>query len=169
MMDSLIALYEKIGYPCLALSAKDTTGLDLLTELMKNKTNVFSGHSGVGKSTIINKIQPQITLKTGSISDAHFSGKHTTTHSEMYELDFGGYIIDTPGIKGFGVLEMDKDEISHYFPEIFRNLDSCQFYNCTHIHEPNCAVKKMVETGEIAQSRYISYLGLLDDEEKYRS
>jgi ribosome biogenesis GTPase len=169
MMNSLIAIYEKVGYKCLKLSAKKNIGLDELRNIMTNKTNVFSGHSGVGKSTIINSIQPDMLLKTGIISEAHFSGKHTTTHSEMFELDFGGYIIDTPGIKGFGVLEMEKEEISHYFPEIFKSLDGCQYYNCTHTHEPQCAVKKLVENGEIAQSRYISYLGLLDGEEKYRN
>ena len=169
IMNSMIGLYEKVGYKCLKLSAKNNIGFDELKEFMTNKTNVFSGHSGVGKSTIINSIQPDMLLKTGIISEAHFSGKHTTTHSEMFELDFGGFIIDTPGIKGFGVLEMEKEEISHYFPEIFKSLDGCQYYNCTHTHEPNCAVKKLVEEGEIAESRYISYLGLLDGEEKYRN
>jgi ribosome biogenesis GTPase len=169
IMNSLIGLYEKVGYKCLKLSAKKNIGFEDLKEIMTNKTNVFSGHSGVGKSTIINSIQPDMLLKTGIISEAHFSGKHTTTHSEMFELDFGGYIIDTPGIKGFGVLEMEKEEISHYFPEIFRSLDGCQYYNCTHTHEPHCAVKKLVEKGEIARSRYVSYLGLLDGEEKYRN
>ena len=169
LMNSLIDIYTKVGYRCLKLSAKKNIGFDELRKMMSNKTNVFSGHSGVGKSTIINSIQPDMMLKTGIISEAHFSGKHTTTHSEMFELDFGGYIIDTPGIKGFGVLEMEKEEISHYFPEIFKSLDGCQYYNCTHTHEPQCAVKKSVENGEIAQSRYNSYLGLLDNEEKYRN
>lgn len=168
-MNSLIDIYEKVGYRCMKLSAKENIGFDELRALMANKTNVFSGHSGVGKSSIINTIQPEMMLKTGIISEAHSSGKHTTTHSEMFELDFGGYIIDTPGIKGFGVLEMEKEEIAHYFPEIFRLLNECQYYNCTHTHEPLCAVKKSVENGEIAQCRYNSYLGLLDDEEKYRN
>lgn len=168
-MEELISVYEDAGYQCLKISAVTNIGLDQLAAMMQNKTNVFSGHSGVGKSTIINTIQPGLQLKTGVISEAHFSGKHTTTYSEMFELDFGGYIIDTPGIKGFGVLEMEKEEISHYFPEMFRLLDECQFYNCTHTHEPNCAVKKSVENGTIAESRYNSYLGLLDTEEKYRN
>jgi len=168
-MDELFNLYSEIGYKCLRLSAKKNEGFEDLKEIMKDKSSVFSGHSGVGKSTIINEIQPQISLKTGEISEAHFSGKHTTTYSEMYELDFGGYIIDTPGIKGFGVLEMKKEEISHYFPEMFYLLNECQYYNCTHTHEPNCAVKKSVESGQIAVSRYNSYLGLLDNEEKYRN
>ena len=168
-MNSLIEIYESAGYQCLKISAKKEIGIDELKQMITNKTNVFSGHSGVGKSTIINSLQSNIILKTGEISEAHFSGKHTTTNSEMYELDFGGFIIDTPGIKGFGVLEMEKEEISHYFPEIFKLLDECQFYNCTHTHEPHCAVKKSVEEGKIALSRYNSYLGLLDDEEKYRN
>lgn len=169
LMDDLIRIYETAGYQCLKISATQNIGLDQLKKMMQNKTNVFSGHSGVGKSTIINSIQPSINLKTGEISEAHFSGKHTTTYSEMHELDFGGFIIDTPGIKGFGVLEMEKEEISHYFPEMFRLLNECQYYNCTHTHEPNCAVKKSVEKGLIAESRYFSYLGLLEDEEKYRN
>jgi ribosome biogenesis GTPase len=168
-MNSLIEIYEMAGYQCLKISAKNDIGIDELKKIMTNKTNVFSGHSGVGKSTIINSLQSNIILKTREISEAHFSGKHTTTNSEMYELDFGGFIIDTPGIKGFGVLEMEKEEISHYFPEIFKLLDECQFYNCTHTHEPQCAVKKSVEEGKIAISRYNSYLGLLDDEGKYRN
>jgi ribosome biogenesis GTPase / thiamine phosphate phosphatase len=169
LMNSMVELYENIGYKCFKLSAKNNIGIEELKNKMTNKTNVFSGHSGVGKSTIINSIQPNMMLKTGIISEAHSSGKHTTTHSEMFELDFGGYIIDTPGIKGFGVLEMEKEEISHYFPEIFKSLDGCQYYNCTHTHEPMCAVKKSVEEGKIAMSRYNSYLGLLEGEEKYRN
>lgn len=169
VMNSWIEIYENIGYRCLKLSAKNNTGFEELKSMMANKTNVFSGHSGVGKSTIINILHPAGKLKTGEISDAHSSGKHTTTNSEMYEFEFGGYIIDTPGIKGFGVLEMEKEEISHYFPEIFKLLDGCQYYNCTHTHEPNCIVKKSVEEGKIAMSRYNSYLGLLDGEEKYRN
>ena len=168
-MNSLIEIYEMAGYQCLKISGKNEIRIDELKQIMTNKTNVFSGHSGVGKSTIINSLQSNIILKTAEISEAHFSGKHTTTNSEMYELDFGGYIIDTPGIKGFGVLEMEKEEISHYFPEIFRLLNECQFYNCTHTHEPHCAVKKSVEEGKIALSRYRSYLGLLEGEEKYRN
>ncbi len=168
-MNSLIEIYEMAGYQCLKISAKNEIGINELKQMMTNKTNVFSGHSGVGKSTIINSLQSNIVLKTAEISEAHFSGKHTTTNSEMYELDFGGYIIDTPGIKGFGVLEMEKEEISHYFPEIFRLLNECQYYNCTHTHEPHCAVKKSVEEGKIALSRYSSYLGLLEGEEKYRN
>ncbi|MGE5395064.1 MAG: ribosome small subunit-dependent GTPase A [Candidatus Saccharibacteria bacterium] len=168
-MEDMIAVYQKIGYTCLKVSATEQTGMDALKEMIKDKTNVFSGHSGVGKSTIINNLQPGLGLKTGDISEAHHSGKHTTTYSEMISLDFGGYIIDTPGIKGFGLLEMEKEEISHYFPEMFRLLNDCQYYNCTHTHEPGCAVKKAVAEGEIAESRYDTYLGLLDGDEKYRN
>ena len=169
LMNFLIDVYEKVGYHCLKISAKKDIGMDELKMMMKNKTNVFSGHSGVGKSTIINSIQPGTMLKTGIISDSHHSGKHTTTYSEMIDLDFGGFIIDTPGIKGFGLLEMAKEEISHYFPEMFQLLNNCQYYNCTHIHEPGCAVKKAVADGQIAESRYDTYLGLLDTEDKYRN
>ena len=168
-MNLLVNIYEAIGYQCLKISATENIGLEELKEMMKGRTNVFSGHSGVGKSTIINCIQPGILLKTGIISDSHHSGKHTTTYSEMIDLDFGGFIIDTPGIKGFGLLEMAKEEISHYFPEMFQLLNNCQYYNCTHTHEPGCAVKKAVEEGLIAESRYDTYVGLLNNEDKYRN
>ena len=169
LMNFLIDVYEKVGYHCLKISAKKDIGMEELKMMMQNKTNVFSGHSGVGKSTIINSIQPGTMLKTGIISDSHHSGKHTTTYSEMIDLDFGGFIIDTPGIKGFGLLEMAKEEISHYFPEMFQLLNNCQYYNCTHTHEPECAVKKAVTDGQIAESRYDTYLGLLNTEDKYRN
>jgi ribosome biogenesis GTPase len=169
LLDSLMKVYQTIGYTCLKLSAMNNIGVEELKGLIKDKTNVFSGHSGVGKSTIINCLQPGLSLKTGIISEPHHSGKHTTTYSEMIDLDIGGYIIDTPGIKGFGLLEMAKEEISHYFPEMFRLLDNCQYYNCTHTHEPGCAVKKAVEEGEIAEFRYDTYVGLLNNEDKYRN
>lgn len=168
-MNYLIGVYEAAGYTCLKVSATLQIGIAELREMIRDKINVFSGHSGVGKSTIINSLQPGLQLKTGDISDSHHSGKHTTTYSEMINLDFGGYIIDTPGIKGFGLLEMAREEISHYFPEMFRLLDNCQYYNCTHTHEPGCAVKKAVEEGEIAEFRYDTYVGLLDGEDKYRN
>ena len=168
LMNSMINIYEAIGYQCLKISAKNNTGIEKLQLMLENKINVFSGHSGVGKSTIINSIQPKLMLKTGVISDIHHSGKHTTTYSEMIDLDFGGFLIDTPGIKGFGLLEMEKEEISHYFPEMFQLLNNCQYYNCTHTHEPECAVKKAVTAGQIAESRYNTYLGLLETEDKYR-
>ena len=169
LMNSLVDIYEAIGYQCLKISAKRDIGLEELKRMMRGRTNVFSGHSGVGKSTIINCIEPSVVLKTGIISDSHHSGKHTTTYSEMIDLDFGGFIIDTPGIKGFGLLEMAKEEISHYFPEMFQLLNDCQYYNCTHTHEPGCAVKKAVEEGQIAESRYDTYMGLLNNEDKYRN
>ena len=168
-MDLLIELYQSIGYRCLKTSTKKNIGLDQLKKWMTNKTNVFSGHSGVGKSTLINCIEPGLNLKTKEISNSHQTGQHTTTYSEMFELKFGGYIIDTPGIKGFGMLDMEKEEIGHYFPEIFKRLEKCQYYNCTHTHEPGCEVKRAVVENEIAESRYYSYLGLLQSDEKYRN
>lgn len=167
-MDQLIALYEKIGYRCLKTSVPENVGFENLKKLMINKISVFNGHSGVGKSTIINYLQPGINIKTDEISDYHETGKHTTTFSELYTLDFGGYIIDTPGIKAFGMLEMEPWEISHYFTEIFRISSGCMYNNCSHTHEPECAVKESVRKGEIAESRYISYLGLLEKDQKYR-
>lgn len=168
-LESIIALYESIGYRCLKTSTHTGEGITQLKEMMQHRISVFSGHSGVGKSTLVNQVEPGLQLKTNSISSYHETGQHTTTFSEMFDLSFGGYIIDTPGIKGFGVLEMDKYELSHYFPEIFRQSSACQFSNCTHTHEPNCAVKQAVYEGEIAESRYSTYLSLVEDEEeKYR-
>ena len=167
-MNELISVYSKIGYSCLATSATKNLGIDSLKNELKGNTNVINGHSGVGKSTIINLIQPGLNLKTTEISEMHKTGKHTTAYSAMFKLSFGGYIIDTPGIKGFGMLGMEAWEISHYFLEIFKISKNCQYSNCSHTHEPGCAVKDAVETGEVAQSRYISYLGLLEGENKYR-
>jgi len=164
----LKSLYEGIGYQCLTTSAKKGIGLDDFKIALKDKTNVVNGHSGVGKSTLINILQPGLNLKTKEISDSHQTGKHTTTYSELFKLDFGGYIIDTPGIKAFGMLEMEAWEISHYFVEIFKVSENCQYNNCSHTHEPGCAVKIAVENGEIAKSRFISYLGLLESDDKYR-
>lgn len=167
-MNDWISIYENIGYTCLRTSADTGEGIEDLRNALKNKTNVVNGHSGVGKSTLINLIQPGLNLKTMEISDLHKTGKHTTTYSELFKLDFGGYIIDTPGIKAFGMLEMEPWEISHYFVEIFKVSENCQYNNCSHTHEPGCAVKSAVENGEIAPSRFISYLGLLEGDEKYR-
>jgi ribosome biogenesis GTPase len=160
--------YQNIGYKCLTTSAKTSVGLDKLKDALKDKTNVINGHSGVGKSTLINILQPGLNLKTMEISDSHKTGKHTTTYSELFKLNFGGYIIDTPGIKAFGMLEMEPWEISHYFTEIFKISANCQYNNCSHTHEPNCAVKDAVENGQIAKSRFISYLGLLESDDKHR-
>lgn len=167
-LQELLSIYENIGYRCLTTSAKMNTGITELKESVKDKTNVINGHSGVGKSTLINLLEPGLNLKTEEISNSHKTGKHTTTYSALYKLNFGGYIIDTPGIKGFGMLEMEPWEISHYFPEIFKISENCQYNNCSHTHEPGCAVKIAVENGEVALSRYISYLGLLETDDKYR-
>lgn len=168
LLNELISVYSIIGYRCLTVSAKNNSGIDSLKDALKNKTNVINGHSGVGKSTLINVIEPGLNIKTKEISEVHRTGKHTTAHSELYKLSFGGYIIDTPGIKGFGMLDMEPWEISHYFPEIFSLSKYCQYGNCFHTHEPGCAVKKAVLNGEIASSRYISYLGLLEEDDRYR-
>ena len=167
-MDLLMQIYRNIGYKCIKTSATQNIGIEEFKELLKNKTNVINGHSGVGKSTIINLIQPGLNLKTKEVSDSHKTGKHTTTHSELFKLNFGGYIIDTPGIKAFGVLEMEPWEISHYFIEIFKFSENCQYNNCSHTHEPGCAVKVAVENFQISPTRYTSYLGLLEADDKYR-
>jgi ribosome biogenesis GTPase len=170
-MHQLISTYTKIGYPCYAISAKQNNGVSEIADLLAGKISVIAGHSGIGKSTLINSIQPGLNLKTKEISDAHDSGMHTTTYPEMHDLSNNGYIIDTPGVKGFGVIDMEKEEISHFFPEMFAVLKDCQYYNCTHSHEQNCAVKRAVEEGKISATRYKSYINLLagDDDEKYRS
>ncbi|MCC8143103.1 MAG: ribosome small subunit-dependent GTPase A [Tannerellaceae bacterium] len=169
-LDVLIKLYTTIGYPCSTLCARDGRGLDELRAELKDKITLLSGHSGVGKSTIINKLIPDVNLRTGDISEYHNKGMHTTTFSEMIELPEGGYIIDTPGIKGFGTIEMEDAEVSHYFPEIFRFSEDCRFNNCTHRQEPGCAVLKAVDKHYISESRYKSYLSILQDREenKYR-
>lgn len=170
LLDGLINLYATIGYPCSMLCARTEEGLDELKEDLKGKITLLSGHSGVGKSTIINKLIPGVNLRTGNISEYHNKGMHTTTFSEMISLPDGGYLIDTPGIKGFGTIEMEGVEIAHYFPEIFRFSADCKFNNCSHRHEPGCAVLRAVEEHYISESRYKSYLSILDDkqESKYR-
>ncbi|MDP4207511.1 MAG: ribosome small subunit-dependent GTPase A [Bacteroidota bacterium] len=162
-------IYEPIGYQVIETSAKNGKNLDTFKSLIDGKVSVLSGNSGVGKSSLINAVYPEIELKVGKISNYHLKGKHTTTFAEMIELPAGGYLIDTPGIKGFGMTNMDKEEIYHFFPEIFRYAASCQYNNCLHIEEPNCAVKAAVEKGEINAGRYYSYLSILNDEQsKYR-
>ncbi|MDR1742441.1 MAG: ribosome small subunit-dependent GTPase A [Dysgonamonadaceae bacterium] len=169
-IDGLIALYASIGYPCLKISVEENTGIDAVRKLIKGKITLFAGHSGVGKSSLINALQKNASQKVGKISDYHHKGMHTTTFSEMVELDDGGFVIDTPGIKGFGIIDMQKTEFSHYFPEIFRFSKECRYNNCLHINEPGCAVLDAVEKHCISESRYASYLNVLEDveEEKYR-
>lgn len=170
LLGVLINLYTTIGYPCSTLCARTEEGLDGLRADLKDKITLLSGHSGVGKSTIINKLVPGVDLKTGDISEYHNKGMHTTTFSEMIPLPDGGYLIDTPGIKGFGTIEMEKAEISHYFPEIFKFSSGCKFSDCSHRHEPGCAVLQAMGDHYISESRYKSYLSILQDKEesKYR-
>ena len=160
-------IYEKIGYRCLEVSATENTNVTLVKELMLNKTSMFIGHSGVGKSTLVNAIEPRLNLKTKEISNQHKQGQHTTTFAEMFDLSFNAKIIDTPGIKGFGVVDIEKEELGDYFPEFFALKNNCKFNNCIHIKEPNCAVKEALEIEEISASRYKSYLQILEGEEAH--
>jgi ribosome biogenesis GTPase len=163
-------VYQQIGYNCLRVSSTEAKGIDKLKELMLDKVSMFSGHSGVGKSTLVNALEPALHLKTKTISEASKQGQHTTTFAEMYDLSFGARIIDTPGIKGFGVVDMETTEISGYFPEFFKLKEQCKFNNCLHKEEPKCAVKEALERDEIAWSRYNSYLKILEgDDENYRT
>ena len=170
-LDGLINLYTHIGYPCFRISALNNEGINEIKEELKGKITLFSGHSGVGKSTLINAILPEANLKTGEISTAHNKGMHTTTFSEMFPVEGEGYIIDTPGIKGFGTFDMKDEEVGHYFKEIFEFSAHCKYGNCTHRHEPGCAVREAVENHYISESRYASYLNVLEDKEegKYRA
>ena len=167
--DALIHLYETVGYECRAVSATTGLGVDELRPLVSGKVTLLSGNSGVGKSTLINRLVPGVNLRTAEISDAHNTGQHTTTFSEMIPLE-GGWLIDTPGIKGFGTFDIEPEELTSYFREIFQFSKDCRFSNCTHTHEPGCAVLKALDDHYIAQSRYQSYLSMLDDkdESKYR-
>ena len=162
------AVYEGAGYRVLEVSAKEGRGVEEVRELLAGRTTLVSGNSGVGKSTLSQTLDPSLDIRTGEISDSHHKGRHTTTFSTMYPLAEGGAVIDTPGIKGFGLLDIDDAELWHYFPEMMRVAPGCRFYNCTHTHEPGCAVVEAVKAGEIAWSRYESYLKILDDDEKYR-
>lgn len=170
-LDGLINLYTHLGYACYKVSALNNTGIDTVKAALAGKVTLFSGNSGVGKSTLINAILPEQQLKTGEISAAHNKGTHTTTFSEMYPVDKEGYLIDTPGIKGFGTFDMDEEEVGHYFREIFEFSANCKYNNCTHRHEPGCAVREAVEKHYISESRYASYLNMLEDKEegKYRA
>jgi len=169
-LEGLIRLYEAVGYPCSTVCALTGEEVEDLMIVLKNKVTLFSGHSGVGKSTLINRILPGMNLKTGEISKYHKKGVHTTTFSEMIPIPEGGYLIDTPGIKGLGTIEMEGVEVAHYFPEIFKFSAGCKFHNCSHRHEPDCAVLKALKNNNISESRYKSYLNILEDKEngKYR-
>lgn len=170
LLDAVAYLYRSIGYGVVAVSARDGSGMDELRRHLSGRTSLLSGNSGVGKTTLINALVPGLDLRTGEISAVHDQGMHTTTFSELFELPGGGAIIDTPGVRGFGTIDFDKYQVAHYFPELFELSKDCRFGNCTHTHEPGCAVLQALEEGRVAQSRYTSYLSILDDatESKYR-
>lgn len=163
----LAHVYRQIGYECIGVSAATGKNVDKVKALMHDKVSMFSGHSGVGKSTLVNAIEPNLNIKTKEISMLHMQGQHTTTFAEMFDLSFGAKIIDTPGIKGFGVVDMDKEEVGDYFPEFFKLKQDCKFNNCLHVKEPHCAVKKALDNNEIAFSRYRSYLQILEGEDEH--
>lgn len=163
----LAYIYRKIGYKCIGVSAKTGKNVDKVKALMYGKVSMFSGHSGVGKSTLVNAIEPALNIKTKEISTQHMQGQHTTTFAEMFDLSFDAKIIDTPGIKGFGVVDMDKEEVGDYFPEIFKLKQDCKFNNCLHVQEPKCAVKEALDNDEIAFSRYRSYLQIIEGEDEH--
>lgn len=160
-----MSVYEDIGYACYAVSAEAGTNIDEIQALLKDKVTLVSGHSGVGKSTLINAIEPAAKLRTGEISDWSDRGKHTTTFAEMIDLDFGGKLIDTPGIRELGVVDIEKEELSHFFPEMRERMNACRFHNCRHINEPNCVVLEAVASGDIAESRYDSYLSIYNNQD----
>lgn len=167
----LTDIYSRIGYPCHSICALDRSGLEAIQELFSQKITLIAGNSGVGKSTLLNTLFPGFNLKINEISDAHKKGKHTTTFVEMFPLPEGGYVIDSPGIKGFGLIDMEYEPLFHYFPEFFRISRDCKYHNCLHINEPGCAVLKALENGDISLSRYNSYISLLEEQnqsDKYR-
>lgn len=163
------SLYQQIGYETLEISSYSKLNLEILQNILKDKVSVFFGHSGSGKSTLVNALQPELNLKTSEISETHLKGKHTTTFAQMHFWDFGGSVIDTPGVREFAMIDVEKEEIQHYFPEIFSIGRSCKFHNCMHINEPKCAVLDSLESGEIEESRYITYLKLMEEAEENSS
>jgi ribosome biogenesis GTPase len=165
LQNEIISIYEHAGYKCYVVSSLNQNDIEKIKPLFKGKTSLITGHSGVGKSTFINALQPSLNLRTGEISSAHSKGMHTTTFAELYTLDFGADIIDTPGIKELGLVEMKKEEVGHYFPEIRKYMNDCKFNNCLHVNEPKCAVREAYERGDISPERYESYLKILDGEE----
>ncbi len=167
-IEAFRTIYEPIGYRVVTVSTTTDEGIETVRELLAGATTLLSGNSGVGKSTLVQRIDPSLDIRTGEISDSHHKGRHTTTFSTMYPLGDGGYLIDTPGIKGFGLIDIDEAELWHYFPEMMAYGRDCRFYNCTHTHEPGCAVVAAIEEGKIAFQRYESYLKMLDDDDKYR-
>jgi ribosome biogenesis GTPase len=167
LKEELVSIYTGIGYQCLEISAKNGVNVESVKTLMRDNITLFSGHSGVGKSTLVNTIEPSLNLKTIEISEQHKQGQHTTTFAEMHSLSFGGYIIDTPGIKGFGMVDFEEEKISGYFPEFFEMQQDCKFHNCKHLDEPKCAIKKGIEEDIIAPSRYFSYVQIMRGEEEH--
>lgn len=165
ILEDYMSIYEGIGYPCYAVSGQQNINIDVLRNLLKDKVTLVSGHSGVGKSTLINTIEPSVNLKTGELSEWSDKGKHTTTFAEMIDLSFGGKLIDTPGIRELGVVDIEKEELSHFFPEMRARLNACRFHNCRHINEPGCVVIEAVESGEIQSSRYDSYLSIYHNQD----
>lgn len=166
IVQNIEAMYQNIGYDTLEISSYSKLNLDLLKYRIKDKTSVFFGHSGCGKSTLVNALQPSLDLRTGEISDTHLKGKHTTTFAQMHFWDFGGSVIDTPGVREFAMIDVEKDEIQHYFPEIFTLGRDCKYHNCMHINEPKCTVIAGLENGEIEESRYMTYLKLMEEAEE---
>lgn len=166
LVDAVIEKYEKIGYTCQKISALKEDNIQFLRDEIKDKQVMIAGHSGVGKSTLVNALDDNLSIKTKEISASHLQGQHTTTFAEMHPLQSGGFIIDTPGIRAFGIVELEKEHISHYFPEMRERLNACKFNNCLHQNEPDCAIKEAMEDGEIAESRYVNYLSLIADDEE---
>jgi ribosome biogenesis GTPase len=164
-LDALIDLYENIGYPCHKISAENALNIDFIRDEITENQVMISGHSGVGKTTLINQLDSNLDLRTGEISEYHQQGQHTTTFAEMHKLQTGGYIIDTPGIRAFGIVDLDKEVMSHYFPEMRALLGTCKYHNCQHLNEPHCNIKKAIEEGNISESRYQTYLQLMSEDE----